>query len=105
MKKVNGMTVYEEEDKCSLDEYSEQIANDLQVKFDNKAIKTQEMNIETTEEITSYNIENVEEIYMYGYLLTENKHYIKTDTTVSFLFTVPSGTDITFKVGGGTSEN
>lgn len=34
MKKVNGMTVYEPEDPCALDEYSEQLEKDLTAKFD-----------------------------------------------------------------------
>lgn len=33
MKKVNGMTVYEPEDPCALDEYSEQLEKDLTAKF------------------------------------------------------------------------
>lgn len=99
------MTIYEESDACALDKYSEQLAIDLQVKFDNRAIKTQEANIVTIEEITSYNISNVKEVYIEGNLLIENKHYTKTDTNVSFLFTVPADTNITFKCGGGASEN
>lgn len=33
MKKVNGITVYEPEDPCALDEYSEQLEKDLTAKF------------------------------------------------------------------------
>ncbi len=34
MKKVNGITIYEENDPCALDEYSEQLEKDLTAKFD-----------------------------------------------------------------------
>ena len=37
MRKDNGITVYEETDKCALDEYSEQLAKDIEQKFKNEA--------------------------------------------------------------------
>lgn len=37
MRKDNGITVYEETDKCALDEYSEQLAKDIERKFKNEA--------------------------------------------------------------------
>lgn len=37
MKKINGITVYEETDKCALDEYSEQLAKDIEQKFKDEA--------------------------------------------------------------------
>lgn len=46
MKKVNGMTVYEESDKCSLDDYSAAIAQEVpdlikESKYDDTSIKNQ----------------------------------------------------------------
>lgn len=37
MRKDNGITVYEETDKCALDEYSKQLAKDIEQKFKNEA--------------------------------------------------------------------
>lgn len=37
MRKDNGITVYEETDKCALDEYSEQLAKDIEQKFKDEA--------------------------------------------------------------------
>lgn len=55
MKKINGITVYEENDKCALDEYSVELEKDLSTKFSaiEKNIKDIESNIETLEERTT----------------------------------------------------
>ena len=55
MKKINGITVYEENDKCALDEYSVELEKDLSTKFSEKKknIKDIESNIETLEERTT----------------------------------------------------
>lgn len=37
MRKYNGIIVYEETDKCALDEYSEQLAKDIEQKFKDEA--------------------------------------------------------------------
>nr|DAV12775.1 MAG TPA: hypothetical protein [Caudoviricetes sp.] len=37
MRKDNGIIVYEEADKCALDEYSEQLAKDIEQKFKDEA--------------------------------------------------------------------
>ncbi len=57
--------------------------------------------IVTTEEITSYNITDVREIYIEGHLITEGDYYTVDETKVNFLFTVPANTEITFKIQGG----
>lgn len=41
MKKVNGFTVYEGTDKCALDEYSEQLAQELKEEFEKINMMTQ----------------------------------------------------------------
>lgn len=55
MKKINGITVYEENDKCALDEYSVELEKDLSTKFSaiEKNIKDIESNIEALEERTT----------------------------------------------------
>lgn len=55
MKKINGITVYEENDKCALDEYSVELEKDLSTKLSaiEKNIKDIESNIETLEERTT----------------------------------------------------
>lgn len=62
-----------------------------------KESRTKMITITTTEEITSYNITDVREIYIEGHLIAEGDYYTVDETKVNFLFTVPVGTEITFK--------
>lgn len=62
MRKDNGITVYEETDKCALDEYSEQLAKDIEQKFKNEAyndtkIKQEIVDIQTEQKNQNINIE------------------------------------------------
>lgn len=57
MKKINGMTVYEENDKCSLDDYSESIAEDVfnlikENRYDDTSIKDKLAELEKKEIIS-----------------------------------------------------
>lgn len=57
MKKINGMTVYEENDKCSLDDYSESIAEDVfnlikENRYDDTSIKNKLAELEKKENIS-----------------------------------------------------
>lgn len=63
-----------------------------------KEAQTKMITITTTEEITSYNITDVREIYIEGHLITEGNYYTADETKIDFLFTVPAGTEVTFKV-------
>ena len=65
MRKDNGITVYEETDKCALDEYSEQLAKDIEQKFENEAyddteIKQDISNIQAEQETQNINIESLQ---------------------------------------------
>lgn len=65
MRKDNGITVYEETDKCALDEYSEQLAKDIERKFKNEAyddteIKQDISNIQAEQETQNINIESLQ---------------------------------------------
>lgn len=62
-----------------------------------KEAQTKITTITTTKEITSYNITDVREVYIEGHLITEGDYYTIDETKVNFLFTVPVGTEITFK--------
>ena len=66
MRKYNGITVYEETDKCALDEYSEQLAKDIEQKFKNEAyddteIKQDISNINSKNKEQDTNIEQLQE--------------------------------------------
>ena len=66
MRKDNGITVYEETDKCALDEYSEQLAKDIEQKFKNEAyddteIKQDISNINSKNKEQDTNIEQLQE--------------------------------------------
>lgn len=65
MRKDNGIIVYEETDKCALDEYSEQLAKDIERKFKNEAyddteIKQDISNIQAEQETQNINIESLQ---------------------------------------------
>lgn len=65
MRKDNGIIVYEETDKCALDEYSEQLAKDIEQKFKDEAyddtkIKQDISNIQTEQETQNINIESLQ---------------------------------------------
>ncbi len=65
MRKDNGIIVYEETDKCALDEYSEQLAKDIEQKFKNEAyddteIKQDISNIQTEQKTQNINIESLQ---------------------------------------------
>ncbi len=65
MRKDNGITVYEETDKCALDEYSEQLAKDIERKFKDEAyddtkIKQDISNIQAEQETQNINIESLQ---------------------------------------------
>ena len=65
MRKDNGITVYEETDKCALDEYSEQLAKDIEQKFKDEAyddteIKQDISNIQTEQETQNITIESLQ---------------------------------------------
>ena len=65
MRKDNGITVYEETDKCALDKYSEQLAKDIEQKFKNEAyddteIKQDISNIQAEQETQNINIESLQ---------------------------------------------
>lgn len=65
MRKDNGITVYEETDKCALDEYSEQLAKDIERKFKNEAyddteIKQDISNIQAEQETQNTTIESLQ---------------------------------------------
>ena len=63
MKKVNGFTVYEGTDKCALDEYSEQLAEELGEKFeenkyDDTEVKQDIQDLQSEQETQNKAIEN-----------------------------------------------
>lgn len=60
MKKVNGITVYEELDKCSLDEYSQSLANDIPKAIDKntEGLKTDLQTIKQEQQEQNLKIEN-----------------------------------------------
>ena len=65
MRKDNGITVYEETDKCALDEYSEQLAKDIEQKFKNEAyddteIKQDISKIQAEQETQNINIDSLQ---------------------------------------------
>ena len=65
MRKYNGIIVYEETDKCALDEYSEQLAKDIEQKFKDEAyddteIKQDISNIQTEQETQNITIESLQ---------------------------------------------
>lgn len=65
MRKDNGIIVYEETDKCALDEYSEQLAKDIEQKFKDEAyddteIKQDISNIQAEQETQNINIESLQ---------------------------------------------
>ncbi len=65
MRKDNGITVYEETDKCALDEYSEQLAKDIEQKFKDEAyddteIKQDISNIQAEQETQNINIKSLQ---------------------------------------------
>ena len=65
MRKDNGITVYEETDKCALDEYSEQLAKDIEQKLKNEAyddteIKQDISNTQAEQKTQNINIESLQ---------------------------------------------
>ena len=63
MKKVNGFTVYEGTDKCALDEYSEQLAQELKEefeknKYDDSEVKQDIQDLQSEQETQNTAIEN-----------------------------------------------
>lgn len=65
MRKYNGIIVYEETDKCALDEYSEELAKDIEQKFKDEAyddteIKQDISNIQTEQKTQNTTIESLQ---------------------------------------------
>lgn len=59
MKKVNDLTVYEENDPCALDEYSKQLADEVHKKIED-AKTEQEIKIDTLETDNTKNRADIE---------------------------------------------
>lgn len=83
MKKVNGFTIYEENDKCALDEYSAQLEKDItqkfkDEKFDDTEIKQKILDIQ--EEQTEQNTKIEENNNEIKALKEENKKLKQENT-------------------------